>query len=213
MVAVSPTPVAGCNISISFSRETGTNQLDLSGCDIGNEVYVLSLLEQIPSDWTVIVEVIADFSMSDRIQSPVIDIRCFDNLGNPVTQFSFPITVCIPFFTGTKMNEQCLGYFDEQAKKWKCEDHSLISDGLSRCGTTYHLTNFALLLDVSGGDSTPLDHVIEWLSLGFLVAAIVLVGLSVVMIELYARKKKKKRERKFSSISKKANEGNTGSSV
>ena len=93
----------------------------------------------------------------------------------------------------------CLSFFDEKKKEWKCQDECLSSfegkDNLL-CGQTNHLTNFALLLSGSKGKSCQSgdpEYVLEWLSLGFVAGALLIVSLFVLVFEVILRWKAHRR--------------------
>ena len=85
----------------------------------------------------------------------------------------------------------CLGYLDERTGKWECEDPCLEQDqnGLY-CGSTGHLTSFALLLS-GGGNNDPCasgdDYLLAWISLGFICGALCFTFLAAIIIEIRVR--------------------------
>lgn len=71
------------------------------------------------------------------------------------TKFATPATVCLRQLPGVDTKGACLAYLDVSAKTavWKCEDPCLEPGGGDYlCGTTGHLTSFAILL---GAGSSP----------------------------------------------------------
>lgn len=72
----------------------------------------------------------------------------------PSTTFKKPVTLCITPNVGAATKEGCLGYFDDNTKKWTCEDKCLKSSGGQLCGNTTHFTPFAILLS-GGGTACP----------------------------------------------------------
>jgi hypothetical protein len=75
----------------------------------------------------------------------------YDFLPNGLS-FQKAATVCLTLAEGVKSDTACLGYYDEQNKKWVCEDTCLKSKESKLCGKTDHFTNFAILL--TGGNGT-----------------------------------------------------------
>ena len=131
-----------------------------------------------------------------------------DSAGNPITQLESPLTICLPRPNNTKKSEKvCLSFFDEKKGEWRCQDECLSTDGKEDliCGTTDHLTNFALLLSGRSGKDDPCasgneNFVIAWLSLSFVGGAIVVVILSGVVIEISVRRKTNRRDRLLSRL-------------
>lgn len=123
-----------------------------------------------------------------RIGSVVSDITLSSPAGL-ITRLSEPMKICFQPSADEDNSERCLGYYDEDAMKWKCEDRCLSKeeDG-SYCGTTGHLTSFALLLGAGAEDcNSDLNSVLAWISLGFVLGALCLIALAVVVIEVYVR--------------------------
>lgn len=131
--------------------------------------------------------------LSNGVSSPVVDITLRSEEGKLIEELNRPLTICLPVNpgVGNGTSKKCLGYFDTKKQKWKCEDCSLkkkSSEGGQSfvCGTTPHLTSFALLLTGKAdacGDQ-PIDKVLSWLSLAFVCLAIVIFLISVVLIEI-----------------------------
>jgi hypothetical protein len=70
-------------------------------------------------------------------------------IGPSGASFSERATVCLA--ASADPGGACLGFYDEGRGKWTCEDECLQEKGDHLCGTTDHLTNFALLLGSSSG--------------------------------------------------------------
>ena len=129
--------------------------------------------------------------------SSILNITLSDGQGNAITQLDSPLTICLAYPNSTKKDQKvCLGYYDENRNKWKCEDECLTvpKSGMNRenllCGQTDHLTSFALLLfgkDEEYPCKSDPDKTLAWISLGMVAGAIVVVALSVVFVEVYFR--------------------------
>jgi len=84
----------------------------------------------------------------------------------------------------------------------------LKKEGDEYCGSTDHLTSFALLL--SGGsnggggdpcDSDDTDYILAWISLGFVAFAICCIFISLIALEIRFRKQKMDEATTFRKIS------------
>lgn len=67
-------------------------------------------------------------------------------------QLSGSIEFCVRVAAGTKVDNLCLGYYDEQGGRWVCQDSSLESrtdanDDTLLCGSTDHFTKFVVTED------------------------------------------------------------------
>jgi len=126
---------------------------------------------------------------SGLLASGTVDIQLVDQTGRPVHQLRESLEICLKPVAGSE-GAPCLSFLDEESDKWICEDKCLKKEKSGAlCGTTGHLTSFALLLQIDGGDKedcgdeaalTP----IVILSIAFLGAAGLLVVLSTILIEL-----------------------------
>lgn len=67
------------------------------------------------------------------------------------------LELCVDVKAGTPREGACLAYFDETTSKWQCQDDCLEKKTMGSretlCGTTDHLTNFAILLSGGGSNS------------------------------------------------------------
>ena len=90
-----------------------------------------------------------------------------------------------------------MSYYDEDTQTWKCQDHCLKLQNDTLCGETDHLTNFALLLSGGGGgsggnknkcgaDDPQLDSFF-WLSLAFVLGAILICIITSILYDLKKR--------------------------
>lgn len=91
-----------------------------------------------------------------------------------------------------------MGYLDEN-NEWVCEDECISSDNTGKyCGTTDHFTSFAILLDGGNGtddacgDGDGLDKTITYLSIAFIIAAIVIVIIAAIGYDIFFRNTRKK---------------------
>jgi len=118
------------------------------------------------------------------------DITLRDTLNNDISSLPANLEICLT--STSKKEDLCLGYLNEATGRWECEDPCVEQDqnGLF-CGTTGHLTNFALLL--SGGKGDPCgseeDYLIAWISLAFICTAIILTFLAAILVEIRVRLK------------------------
>ena len=137
-----------------------------------------------------------------------LDITLLDSRGNLVTELDDPLTICLPRQKKAARKDSCLGYFEEKKSRWKCEDTCLANKAEKSllCGETDHLTNFALLLAGNSADpcSPPIEKTLSWISLGFVIGAIVLLLLSAVVIEIHTRFRVLKQNRKLEQLGQRA---------
>ena len=133
---------------------------------------------------------------SSTIKSAVVDITLVVD-GQVITQLDEPLEICLTFSEGQvppSREELCLSYFDVLRQEWRCEDLGLTLNAEGQfCGETGHLTSFALLLGGDTGSSGEYfpQSTIAWISLGFLVGALVFVIFGVVAVELRYLKKRR----------------------
>lgn len=127
---------------------------------------------------------------SSDVGTTVIAIELFDDNGNPITQLDEPLTICLEAdsLPGLDSDQMCLSFYDEEEQAWLCEDNNLMDSGDNQlCGTTPHLTNFALLLSGGGASSAGWDKTMGWLTLGFTAGAVVIILASLVVLEIKMR--------------------------
>ena len=122
-----------------------------------------------------------------------MDITLLNSEGQEIKDLDSPLTICFlrPNNTRQKAKDLCLGFYNEEMGKWRCEDLCLTTESNELCGQTDHLTNFAVLLmgnlkedpctTKTGGE------VLAWISLGFIVTAILFVITGVCLIEVRYR--------------------------
>ena len=125
-----------------------------------------------------------------EVSSTIVDVTVFDSSGQPVTDFDEDVEIC--FSTSQYGSDDvCLGFFTK-AGTWKCEDYCLEEDNGQLCGGSSHLTNFALLLSGEAGSSSrcgssSTDYLFIYLSVAFVGAAICVVILAIILVELRVR--------------------------
>jgi len=121
----------------------------------------------------------------NRVIGSVVSDITLSSPSGLITRLVEPMKICL-LADEDQSSERCLGYFDEEAMKWKCEDRCLSEEDGSYCGTTDHLTSFALLLGGGAEDCQgDMNNTIAWISLGFVIGALCLIALAVVVIEIY----------------------------
>ena len=156
------------------------------GDDVG---YVNVPVALTPDSFAVDISFVST-QRSDDLGSVLLDLNINDAQGRSIKQLSEPIRICLSEQESrVNKDDACLGYFDTVDRRWKCEDPCLEQEGDSFCGTTGHLTSFALLL--TGGKNDPCgdgdDYTLAWISLGFICAAVLIVLLSLVVVEVRYR--------------------------
>lgn len=116
--------------------------------------------------------------------STIVDITIFDFDGNSITKLPDTLTICLK---EEKTNDEiCLGYFNIERGEWECEDKCLSRKNGQYCGTTDHLTSFALLLQGKKGgecDNSD-DFVFAWISMGLIILAILIICVFVMLNEV-----------------------------
>lgn len=135
------------------------------------------------------------------IVSQVVDITIVSTEGETITVFDDPIEIC--FETEEEEGDVCLGFFNDEGR-WECEDYCLKSSDGRLCGESDHLTNFALLLSTADSGekcgSSSKEYVIAYLSMAFVVAAIVAVAVVVLSLEIRFRVKSQILEKSFRDL-------------
>jgi hypothetical protein len=146
---------------------------------------VIDYVSQVPSNFSY-----------NRLGDTIFDVTLFDAEGDIITKLDSSLTICLPRLKRHQKEEACLSYFDDPLNKWRCEDRCLTSYRLPNneilwCGQTTHLTNFALLLGSTNEydpcSSQLLNPTISWLSLGFVLGAILIVSLISATIDMRIR--------------------------
>jgi len=152
-----------------------------------------------------------DPSASTERGNTIFAIELLDGNGNAITQLDEPLTICLAAdsLPGSNINQLCLSYYDEEAEIWICEDDTLIRGADNElCGTTSHLTNFALLLS-GGGGSSGWDKTMGWLTLGFTAGALLLILASTIVLEVHIRRKQHYQKTYLRSLAQQSRVGST----
>lgn len=135
-----------------------------------------------------VVDSFVELKLSVTYSNSVAEVILVDQFGNEITSLAQPMEIClVPNIEG-KRTEFCLAFYNESTEEWECEDYSVDKDrqfGLF-CGTTDHLTNFALLLH-GLSSSSDTKFTMAWISLAFVIAALLCVLVSVILIEVKYR--------------------------
>jgi hypothetical protein len=79
-------------------------------------------LPDIYKDYTLTVEIMDDFTDSDRVVSAILDINLYSPQGKHITSLEENIGICIK--TIPPESDICLGYLDDETD-WQCEDKCL----------------------------------------------------------------------------------------
>lgn len=130
--------------------------------------------------------------------STLLDLNLFDSNGNRITTFKDAVQICIQENSADVGKDACLGYWDTEQSRWRCEDPCLESQDNENmwCGETNHFTSFALLLNGNRG-SDPCDgdtgYTLAWISLGFIIGAIAIFMIAALAIEVYYQYHRSKR--------------------
>jgi len=171
--------------------------IDLDGGSVGS---VRIPPEQDDLELTIVVNSpLGTASNDDQRIGVVADVTLRDANGNEVTQFDTPLTICLAANQTT--DNACLSYYDEKRQEWVCEDKCLREEGGFYCGDTSHLTSFALLLSGGGGNACEdPDYLYSWISLGFIIAALLIMCLAFVAIEISVRMRRIHRRKMIRSI-------------
>lgn len=153
---------------------------------------------------TLVVESDTEAEVIEEVVSLVLDVTVVGENGELITSFDEPIELC--FETDQSEGDVCLGFYNDN-EEWECEDYCLESTSEGVCGETRHLTSFALLLDSSAGSadkcgSGSTDYLYVYLSVSFVVAALIVVVIGALIGEYQLRSRLKFRERSLRSIEK-----------
>jgi len=131
----------------------------------------------------------------DNVGSSVLDITITDPFGILITSLPDELEICITTGNRDPDDYECLGFFNEQERRWECEDRCLEERRQFLCGTTDHLTSFALLLGGNNNENecgSSGDFVIAWISLAAVVLALLFMLLGILAIEIHIRYKQYK---------------------
>lgn len=180
MPVIVPVQPTGNSQSVLFSDETGrpagSVTLPASSVEAGETL----LIGPASPDAT---EAAADLEVASDIVNVVLE----DIFGISV-QPNGDIEVCLTVSDVDEAKDNgCLSFYDEDRDRWVCEDPCLEFDGDTACGTTDHLTNFAVLLTGGNGDCSDDDdgYIFDagWKD-GVLVGSVFLVVVGVAILVL-----------------------------
>jgi len=140
-----------------------------------------------------IIQIVNPPVFDETIRSDVISIELKSSIGQS-TQLDDEIEICIRSDGNEEKDDLCLGFLNENKNppEWECQDECL-EDSTSQdygnqeslfCGTSDHLTNFALLLGGSNsnpcGDSSQ-DYITGSYS-GDLILVMCTIGAAIVFV-------------------------------
>jgi len=124
-----------------------------------------------------------------RFLSPVIQMKIFDENGNPVTNFDMPlnITTFAPF-DFNKLQDVCFGYNSDDDTDWKCSDdfeaHPTKTKDVALAKTvTYHLTSFAVMLGSTAMNDS--DCGLDWIAIASIAMIVPAASACVLLGLLY----------------------------
>ena len=163
---------------------TGNQPVDIVDNN-GNTVAIVNF--EFNTDGGSLVYTISSLTNENAI-SNTVDLFFIDRFGNFISNFDGSVEICLN--TTDNSDKACLSYYDVKSNEWKCEDKCLNSKKGQYCGKTDHFTSFAILLDSTGGGdscSGEVDHTFAWLSLGFILAALVLFLVLAVIKDISVR--------------------------
>ena len=177
-------------IQHEISPNSAVSLLTDSGRSVGNIFFSENIEGFLDVNFVTNVE-------SNTIGNTIVDITILDFDGNSLSELSGPIKICL---AQEKTNEDiCLSFYNTKTEEWECQDKCLSRENNQYCGTTDHLTSFALLLQGGGNnggkcDSSE-DYVFAWLSMALLILAILIIIICVLLNEvrfrlIYQRKKR-----------------------
>eukprot|EP01094_Clydonella_sp_ATCC50884_P003899 TRINITY_DN13003_c0_g1_i1.p1 TRINITY_DN13003_c0_g1~~TRINITY_DN13003_c0_g1_i1.p1 ORF type:complete len:757 (-),score=152.92 TRINITY_DN13003_c0_g1_i1:123-2141(-) len=85
-----------------------------------------------------------------RAVSAILDLSLRRDM--EVVQLRDDVELCFDV-SDTETDNRCLGYFDEEARTWRCEDRCLSEQDGQLCGDTDHFSNWAVLIAGGAGGS------------------------------------------------------------
>ena len=200
------------NGNTNGSDDNGTSEVNLvtdNGDDIGTLI--------IPNDaagpdesFVIDVSFVTNIPQSQLtvpLGSTILDITITNSFGITVTELDEPVEICLTA-DDVDTDDSCLSFFNTDTGQWECEDPCLKQEGNQYCGSTDHLTSFALLLDGGGNgnngndpcDSDSTDYTLAWISLGLVAGAICCIILAIIALELRFRKKEYTQRRSFKTM-------------
>ena len=194
--------------SVSAIGTVGTNNLNCfeNNCNIKDDITPNSELELITENGEQVgniffLDIEGSFDInfatntnSSLIGNIIVDINIYDLEGNSISKLPDLLKICLK---EEKRNDDniCLSFFNTKTEEWECEDECLSREDNQYCGTTDHLTSFALLLTGKTSNSncsSEDDYVIVWISLAFVGFAIIVFMIVAMVAEFRIRWKRRK---------------------
>ena len=178
------------NIQHEISPNSAVQLLTDTGRNVGNVFFSDDIEGFLDISFITNIE-------SDTIGNTIVDITISDFNGNSVSELPSSIKICL---AQEKTNENiCLSFFNTKTEEWECQDKCLSREDNQYCGTTDHLTSFALLLqggnNKGGNCDSSEDYILAWLSMALFIFAILVIVICVLFNEvrfrlIYQRKKR-----------------------
>ena len=109
-----------------------------------------------PTDDGDLVVTVLDEPVDDNVITEIVDVTIFDGQRRP-TQPSGPVTICFSVPDGVDESDTCLGTVEARGEDWQCQDCVEERDDGLVCGSTDHLSLFALI-EISGTDGEANDR-------------------------------------------------------
>ena len=155
-----------------------------------------------------------------HLNSIILSLILIDDQGIMITLLDEMLYICLPELNpeANSANRNCLSYFDRKRSRWKCEDSCLFYEFRASnssqeptvywCGRTGHVGELALMRMnfedscysyYSSGEYKD-DYTLDWLAMGMIASAILLVALSVLAIEALYRWKAYKLDLEFERL-------------
>jgi len=188
---------------------------------IGNEIATVTFTKAPGTNYYLVVslpnsDLLTSNVCKQQFTSPVIDFSLMHNnvvIKDPV----FTDPVYITFVSTLQMQDydkwdhQEIQYIDEKTGKFeKLKDSQVIEktkhDTFLITVITYHFTNFAVLLEGNGNGNGNSFHdiVISWLSLAFIIAAIIITIIAAITYDVVKRYKTWKSDEELNTLLKRA---------
>jgi len=133
---------SGSNFPSSTTTEENQTELILQD-NQSPDSPVVATVKITGNEEPVIITRIENPPEERQVISEVIDVSFVSS----TSSLNNEVEICIKPNRNVDANSGCLGFYDEQAQQWKCQDDCLEEQqsGLL-CGKTDHFTNFAILL-------------------------------------------------------------------
>ena len=135
-------------IQHEISPNSAVSLLTDSGRSVGNIFFSENIEGFLDVNFVTNIE-------SNTIGNTIVDITILDFDGNSISELNGPIKICL---AQEKTNENiCLSFYNTKTEEWECQDKCLSRENNQYCGTTDHLTSFALLLQGGGNNGGKCD--------------------------------------------------------